>query len=949
MNLKEISFTDRHIGISTEHQKEMLSEIGLSSLQNLISEVIPDKILLQKDLDLPPALSEEVALDELKQVSEQNKNVINFVGQGYYGTITPAVILRNMFENPGWYTAYTPYQAEISQGRLESLLNYQTLIASLTGLAIANASLLDESTAVAEAMGMAVNYFQQQTPRHHVLYDPNLFNQTVAVIKTRAKALKLNLDVFNNLDQLNSSVAALIIQTPNKYGIMENFSLVISEAKKHGIMIIIATDLMALTIIKSPVEWGVDIACGSAQRFGVPLGYGGPHAAFLATHDAFKRLLPGRIIGVSQDAQGNPALRMALQTREQHIRREKATSNICTAQALLANMAAMYAIYHGRNGLIHIAQSIHLKAQALAKFLKSLGLTVVSQNNFFDTVCVQCSEAEFLEFQNLCSKNNINLMFHQDHKISISVDESTTLTQLKKLAQVCSILKNNSNEIFSETNDGIIIHPDLLRKIPCLTQPIFTENYSETKMLRYLKYLENKDISLTNSMISLGSCTMKLNATSEMIPLSWPAFNAIHPFAPQAQVPGYHLILKELSQYLCTITGFSGCSLQPNSGAQGEYAGLLCLKKYFEAQGQHQRNIILIPLSAHGTNPASASVAGLKVQVVSCNESGYINIEDLKMKAEQHKNNLVGMMITYPSTYGIFDEEIKEICQIVHDNGGLVYLDGANMNAQVGLTSPAMVGADVCHLNLHKTFAIPHGGGGPGMGPICVRDFLIPYLPQHFLFGNNDYAVSAAPYGSASILIISYLYIKLLGGAGLKRATSIAILNANYMQKILKQKFDIHYTNKNGYCAHEFILDCRSFKKTAEIEVEDIAKRLMDYGFHAPTLSFPVPGTLMIEPTESEDKAELDRFCLALLQIHSEIKNIENGVWDKKDNPLKNAPHSQAVVCGDEWNHGYSRTTAAFPMEHLKKNKVWPTVGRVNNAYGDRNLICTCAPIENYM
>ena len=947
-------FKGRHIGPNKAQTLEMLETIGIDSVAKLIDKTVPSGIRLDKPLHLPAALSEQDYLRMLKSISVKNKVFKTYIGQGYYDTITPSVILRNIFENPGWYTQYTPYQAEISQGRLESLLNYQTMVSDLTGLPIANASLLDEGTAAAEAMGMffhGLNKSTEQPERPKFFVDEHTFPQTKDLILTRAKPLNIEV-VFGDYKtvEFNENFFGALVQYPNDKGSVEDYRAFVDKVHANGAYIAFATDLLALTLLTPPGELGADVALGSAQRLGVPLGFGGPHAGFFSCKDDFKRSIPGRIIGVSIDAQGNRALRMALQTREQHIKREKATSNICTAQALLANMAAMYAVYHGPKGLKAIASRIHILAQTLANALKENGHELYSES-FFDTVVIKTNKSAIIQSQ--AEKVGINFRYINGTMIGISIDETTSF---EDLADIINILNDVVEAVGYEADDAALLKnvPEALKRTSeYLTHPNFNSYHSETLMMRYIKSLENKDLALNTSMISLGSCTMKLNAATEMIPLSWAHWSKIHPFVPQAQAKGYLQIIKELEGYLATITGFAGCSLQPNSGANGEYAGLLCIRAYHESRNEGHRNIMLIPISAHGTNPASAVMAGYKVVVVKALENGNIDVEDLKAKAEQHKDKLAGIMVTYPSTYGIFEESIKNITQIIHENGGQVYMDGANMNAQVGLTAPGFIGADVCHLNLHKTFAIPHGGGGPGVGPICVAKHLIPFLPCHVeseqCKGKPANAVSAAPFGSASILLISYAYIRLLGATGTKMATEYAILNANYMKERLKDDFDILYSGANGTCAHEFIVDLRPFKKTAEIEAEDVAKRLMDYGFHAPTMSFPVPGTIMIEPTESEDKGELDRFCDALLSIRKEIKAIEDGASDKKDNPLKNAPHTQLVVMANEWAHPYSREEAAFPLEYVKQNKFWPTVGRVNNTHGDRNLICTCEPIESYM
>jgi len=887
-------------------------------------------------------------LESLKEIGAKNVIATNCIGQGYYGTITPSVILRNIFENPGWYTQYTPYQAEIAQGRLESLLNYQTMITDLTGMAIANASLLDEATSAAEAMAMIYNHANktEHATQTKLFVDESIFAQTKSVLKTRATPINIELVEGNyTTASIDNSYFGAILQYPNAQGSIEDYTAFIDTVHQAGGYVILVADILALTVLKSPAELNADVAVGNTQRFGVPMGFGGPHAAYFATKDEFKRGMPGRLIGVSIDAQGNRALRMALQTREQHIKREKATSNICTAQALLANMAVMYAVYHGPEGLKTIATRVHGLAQSLEQQLSSLG---IEQKNaaYFDTLHINGFDASSLE--KLASAAAINFNYFKDGSVSISLDETISA---KTVAQIVALFEKLTGKKAAAQNASVknaSIPTSLVRTSTYLQHPVFNTHHSETQMMRYIKQLENKDLSLNTSMISLGSCTMKLNAATEMIPVSWPCFGGLHPFAPSTQTKGYQEIATELSAYLCETTGFTACSLQPNSGAQGEYAGLLTIRSYHEARNQTNRNIVLIPISAHGTNPASAVMAGFKVVVVACDAAGNIDVADLKAKAEQHKENLGALMVTYPSTHGVFEETIIDICQTIHDFGGLVYMDGANMNAQVGLTSPGNIGADVCHLNLHKTFAIPHGGGGPGMGPICVNDKLAPYLPGHSINNNDANAVSAAPLGSASILLISYAYIKMLGAKGLELSTSYAILNANYMKARLEKAYPILYTGKNGTCAHEFIIDLRPFKASAGIEAEDVAKRLIDYGFHAPTMSFPVPGTIMIEPTESEDMAELDRFCDALLSIHAEIKAIENGQLDKVDNPLKNAPHTQHVICADNWSHAYSRQVAAFPLPYVQQNKFWPSVARVNNTHGDRNLICTCEPVASY-
>ncbi|MEI2738524.1 MAG: aminomethyl-transferring glycine dehydrogenase [Chitinophagaceae bacterium] len=941
-------FIPRHIGPNDADTRKMLKKIGAESLGQLISNTVPPAIRMDHSLNIPAAMSEYEYLKHIKEISLKNKVFTNYIGQGYYDNIIPSVILRNIFENPGWYTQYTPYQAEISQGRLESLLNFQTMVSDLTALPIANASLLDEATAAAESMTMFFNTLNKQDhiERPKFFVDREIFPQTKDVLLTRA--VPVGIEVVEGdykTATIDATYFGAIVQYPNNSGSIEDYREFINMVHAAGAYIVMATDLLALTLLTPPGELGADVAIGSAQRFGVPLGYGGPHAAFMSCKDDFKRNIPGRIIGISIDAQGNRALRMALQTREQHIKREKATSNICTAQALLANMAAMYAVYHGPEGVKSIAKRVALLTQTVAGAIEERGFELAS-DNFFDTIVVKVKDVAAIREK--AERQLINLRYINNSHIGISLDETTDVADLFDLI---NCFENDKDPVaFDIRQDAELNHipSALTRTSSFLSHPVFNTYRSESQMMRYIKQLENKDLSLNTSMISLGSCTMKLNAATEMMPLSWTHWNKIHPFAPTNQALGYKYIIDELGKYLCEITAFDACSLQPNSGAQGEYAGLLTIKAYHEANGHHHRNVMLIPISAHGTNPASAVMAGMKVVVVKALENGYIDVEDLKSKAAQYSNDLSGIMITYPSTYGVYEETVKEITDIIHQHGGQVYMDGANMNAQVGLTAPGLIGADVCHLNLHKTFAIPHGGGGPGMGPICVKEHLAKHLPGHVEMGSNN-AVSAAPYGSASILLISYGYIRMLGNEGVKAATEYAILNANYMRARLDGAYDILYTNNNGQCAHEFIVDLRPFKKSAEVEAEDVAKRLIDYGFHAPTMSFPVPGTIMIEPTESEDKAELDRFCDALLSIREEIKAIEEGRADKKDNALKNAPHTQFVVTADDWKHSYSRQEAAFPLYYVTLNKFWPSVARVNNTHGDRNLICTCEPIESYM
>jgi len=949
-------FTARHIGPNEQETKAMLKVIGVKSTDELIEKTVPASIRLQNPLQTAGPVSEFQYLTDLKKTASLNKVFKSYIGQGYYNTIVPSVILRTVFENPGWYTQYTPYQAEIAQGRLESLLNFQTMVSDLTGLPIANASLLDEGTAAAEAMAMLFNHKNKDhdhitAPKFFV--DENIFDQTKDVLITRSAPINIEL-VFGDYKtvQLDELFFGAIVQYPNSNGAVIDYRNFIDKAHAVNAQVVMATDLLALTLLTPPGELGADVAIGNSQRLGVPMGFGGPHAAFFATKDDFKRNIPGRIIGVSIDAQGNRCLRMALQTREQHIRREKATSNICTAQALLANMAAMYAVYHGPDGLKNIGKRVSLLAQTLSDELAQMNFNNVNEF-YFDTLKLQVNDMPAI--RKLAEQQEINFTYFEDNYIGISVDETTSQNDILNILHIFASSQGNDTAVAHFDADSFLenIPASLTRTSSFLTHPVFNTHHSETEMLRYIKSLENKDLSLNTSMISLGSCTMKLNAATQLIPVSWPEFGGMHPFAPTSQWKGYLQIVTELENWLSNITGFAATSLQPNSGAQGEYAGLLTIKAYHEHRNNGNRNVILIPISAHGTNPASAVMAGFKVVVTKCDEAGNIDVADLRMNAQKYKDSLAGLMVTYPSTHGVFEESIMEICNLVHENGGLVYMDGANMNAQVGLTSPGNIGADVCHLNLHKTFAIPHGGGGPGMGPICVNEKLAPYLPSHVTHttGGKDpiHAVSAAPYGSASILLISYAYIKLLGPEGLRKSTEYAILNANYMKARLEKEYKILYSGKNGTCAHEFIVDLRPFKQSAGIEAEDVAKRLMDYNFHAPTLSFPVAGTIMIEPTESEDKAELDRFCDALLSIREEIRAVENGSADKSDNPLKNAPHTQFVICADDWNHKYSRETAAFPLEFVKQNKFWPGISRVNNTFGDRNLICTCEPVSSYM
>jgi glycine dehydrogenase len=940
-------FIYRHISPMANETEAMLKTIGVSSIDQLIEETIPAHIRLKERMNLPAALTEAELLGMLHEIASKNKLNTNYLGQGYYGTLTPGVISRNIFENPGWYTAYTPYQAEIAQGRLEALLNYQTMIIDLTGMEIANASLLDEGTAAGEAMHML--YAETKKANANKFFVSELcFPQTIDVLKTRTEPIGVELVIGNHETIVfDETYFGALIQYPAGNGDVIDYSAFMGKAIEQNVMVAVAADLLSLSLLTPPGEWGADVVVGSAQRFGVPMGYGGPHAGFFATKDAYKRQMPGRLIGVSIDSQGNTALRMALQTREQHIKREKATSNICTAQVLLSIMASMYGVYHGPKGLKGIAGRVHGLANTLANSLVENGFKLVNKN-YFDTISFEVADAKKLV--DACANAEINIAFVNDKQIRISIDETHTIEQISQLA---SILTGKSIKLVQAASVEIQAPSSFVRKSDFMTHPVFNSYHSEHEMLRYIKSLESKDLSLCHSMIALGSCTMKLNATAEMIPVTMPGFGQLHPFVPTNQATGYTQIFEELTHQLKEVTGFAGISLQPNAGAQGEYAGLMVIREYFKSRGESHRNIALIPSSAHGTNPASAAMAGMKVIVTKTLENGYVDIEDLRAKAEEHKDNLACLMVTYPSTYGIFEEQIHEVCDLIHQNGGQVYMDGANMNAQVGLTSPANIGADVCHLNLHKTFCIPHGGGGPGMGPIGVAAHLVPFLPGHSVVemgGGNQAmsAVSAAPWGSASILLISYAYIRMMGTEGLENATKYAILNANYIKARLENDYQILYTGSKGRCAHEMILDTRVFKGATGVEAEDIAKRLMDYGFHAPTMSFPVAGTIMIEPTESEPKSELDRFCDAMIAIKNEVNAIENGTADKRDNVLKNAPHTASMVTADVWEHAYSRQEAAYPLPYVRAAKFWPSVGRVNNTHGDRNLVCSCLPIEAY-
>ncbi len=944
-------FAERHIGTRKEDLAAMLSVIGVNSLDELIDKIVPSNIRLKQPLQTGAPMSESDFLTELKGIASKNEVFTHYIGMGYYNTITPGVILRNIMENPGWYTAYTPYQAEIAQGRLEALLNYQTMVIDLTGMELANASLLDEATAAAEAMSMFKGLLDRKSTACKFFVDQHTLPQTVDVVLTRAEPLGIEVVIgdYKTFAPDDSYFGALV-QYPNELGSVEDYREIAAKCKSANVKICFASDLMALTLLTPPGEIGADCVVGNTQRFGVPLGFGGPHAAFFATKDEFKRQIPGRIIGVSQDRHENRALRMALQTREQHIKRQNATSNICTAQVLLSIMAGMYGVYHGSDGLKKIAGRIHAQARLTSDTLAKFGIQ--NENDaYFDTLYLKGAPANL---KAVAEKHKINFRYFANGNVGISIDETTSNQALQTIidvfAEACGKATMNVFEGSSVVGNNWPTWAQ--RESNFMTHPVFNSYHSEHEMLRYIKSLEAKDLSLCHSMISLGSCTMKLNATSEMIPVTWPEFNNLHPFIPMNQASGYLEIIEKLDKDLSEITGFAKMSLQPNAGSQGEYAGLMVIREYFKDKGEGHRNVALIPSSAHGTNPASAVMAGMQVVVTKCDENGNIDVADIKEKAEQYKDNLAVLMVTYPSTHGVFESAIREITQIIHDNGGQVYMDGANMNAQVGLTSPGMIGADVCHLNLHKTFCIPHGGGGPGVGPIGVAAHLVPYLPGHSVvdMGNKKAmrAVSAAPYGSASILLISYAYIKMMGGQGLTDATKYAILNANYIAARLQDEFPILYKGESGYAAHEMILDTRKFKTSAHVEAEDIAKRLMDYNFHAPTLSFPVAGTLMVEPTESESKEELDRFCDAMLSIREEIREIEEGKQDAEVNVLKNAPHTASEVTGDEWHFNYSRQKAAFPLPYVRANKFWPTVARVNSTYGDRNLVCACIPTEAY-
>jgi glycine dehydrogenase len=945
-------FVNRHNGPRASDIASMLKKIGASSVDELINQTVPASIRLKQPLNLPAGMTEFQYHKHLRAIAGKNKNFKTYIGLGYFNTILPAVIQRNILENPGWYTAYTPYQAEISQGRLEALLNFQTMIMDLTGMEIANASLLDEGTAAAEAMAMLYNNRTRDAAEkgaNKFFVSNECYPQTIDVLKTRSAPMGIELVIGDfKTAALGGNIFGALLQYPTADGRVHDYADFVAKAKASGASVAVAADILSLVLLTPPGEWGADVVIGSSQRFGVPMGYGGPHAAFFACKDSYKRTMPGRIIGVSIDANGNQALRMALQTREQHIRRDKATSNICTAQALLAIMASMYAVYHGAEGLKGIAQQVHFSAIALAGELKKLGYKI-DDGVYFDTIKI--SGTDNAKIKSLAEAAQINLRY-LDNAITLSVDQTTDADDLNAIIEVFA---NAAGKTAGKVTEEQVFKQNSLiknRQSAILQHPVFNTYHSESEVMRYIKRLENKDLSLTHSMISLGSCTMKLNAASELLPITWPEFANLHPFVPFDQVAGFHEVIAGLDSALSEITGFARMSFQPNSGAQGEYAGLLVIQAYHQSRGDTHRKIALIPTSAHGTNPASAAMCGMKIVLVKCDKNGNIDVDDLRAKAEEHKNDLSCLMVTYPSTHGVYEESISEITGIIHANGGQVYMDGANMNAQVGLTSPGNIGADVCHLNLHKTFAIPHGGGGPGMGPIGVAKHLVPFLPSHAVVKTGGdqgiHAVSAAPYGSALILLISYGYIKMLGGDGMTEATKIAILNANYIKESLKDHYPTLYSGKNGRCAHEMILACAEFKRDGGVEVGDIAKRLMDYGYHAPTVSFPVADTLMVEPTESESKEELDRFCSAMISIRKEIDEIISGNADRQDNVLKNCPHTAKSVIADNWSHSYSREKAVYPLHWVRDNKFWPSVGRIDNVRGDKNLICACPPIESY-
>ena len=948
-------FVTRHLGPRENEISEMLDFIGVSSMEELIEQTVPENIRLTEPMKLKEGLTERKYFRQILNIAGKNKVYNTYIGMGYYDTITPAVVLRNVLENPAWYTSYTPYQAEISQGRLEALLNFQTMVCELTGMEIANASLLDEATAAAEAMLMMWNLRSRKMVKsgvNAILVDEKMWQQTHDVLLTRVKPLGIDLRIQPKDDfEFTDDVFGVLVQYPNSDGEICDYSELVKAAHEKEIKVAVAADILSLAILTPPGEWDADIVFGNTQRFGVPMGYGGPHAAFFAAREKFKRNMPGRIIGITKDVHGNRALRMALQTREQHIKREKATSNICTAQALLAIMSGFFGVYHGPEGIIMIAERVHNIAAFLSSEIEKLGYKQLNKN-YFDTIRFALPKHVMREdIEWLSQELEMNFRYFENGDVGISIDETTNREDISWIIEVFAKAANKRWQVAKEYPEGYSVATGFARKSEFMTQEVFNKYRSETEMVRYIKRLELKDISLTHSMISLGSCTMKLNAATEMLPLSWIEFNGIHPFVPKNQARGYHEMMEELRRDLSVITGMADVSLMPNSGAAGEYTGLMVIREYHKSRGEGQRNVVLIPSSAHGTNPASAVMAGMKVVVVACDEKGNINLDDVRAKAEEHKENLSAFMVTYPSTHGVFESAIIEMCEIIHENGGQVYMDGANMNAQVGLTNPRLIGADVCHLNLHKTFAIPHGGGGPGVGPIAVAEHLIEFLPSHPIMNNGHIGantVAAAPWGSASVLPITYGYIKMMGAEGLTEATKIAILNANYIATALKDNYGILYTGENGRVAHELILECRHLKTSAGIDESDIAKRLMDYGFHAPTLSFPVHGTLMIEPTESESKSEIDRFIAALNLIFDEIKEVETGAADKENNVLKNAPHTAETVSTDEWEHGYSRSKAAYPLAWLKEHKYWTPVGRVDNAWGDRNLICNCGTPEEY-
>ncbi len=943
------SFALRHIGIKEEDYQKMFKTIGVVNLDELIYETIPDDILLKNPLDLSDAMSEHEFLKHVENLSEENKIHKSYIGLGYHDTLTPSVIKRNILENPGWYTAYTPYQAEIAQGRLEALLNFQTMVCDLTRMEIANASLLDESTAAAEAMTMLYDLRSRQQKKDGIcqfFVSEEVLPQTLSLLETRSAPVGIKLVVGNHQDfDFSDDFYGALLQYPGKHGQVHDYASFVAAAKENDIKVAVAADIMSLVLLTPPGEWGVDVVVGTTQRFGIPMGYGGPHAAFFATKEAYKRNIPGRIIGMTKDTDGNPALRMALQTREQHIKRDKATSNICTAQVLLAVMAGMYAVYHGPKGLKFIADVIHKKASSISVLLGELGIEQLN-THFFDTLRLKVENVSLIRKN--AEKSGINFNYIDHETISVSINEATTDNDVKQIISCFTGINGYNKESLSESTKEVIDGP-IKRKSSFLEHPVFNSYHSETELMRYVKKLERKDLALNHSMISLGSCTMKLNAASQMLPLSWAKWGNLHPFSPVEQAKGYQIMLKELEKDLSEITGFAATSLQPNSGAQGEYAGLMVIRAYHKSRGEEHRNICIIPASAHGTNPASAVMAGMKVVVTKTDEKGNIDVVDLEEKVKEHAENLAALMVTYPSTHGVFESSIRHITKLIHDNGGQVYMDGANMNAQVGLTNPATIGADVCHLNLHKTFAIPHGGGGPGVGPICVAKQLKPFLPSNPLIETGGEksitAISAAPWGSALACLISYGYIKMLGAYGVTQSTKIAILNANYIKERLSGAYEVLYTGEKGRAAHEMIIDCRPFKENG-IEVTDIAKRLMDYGFHAPTVSFPVVGTMMIEPTESESLPELDRFCDAMLAIREEIDEASS---NQPNNVLKNAPHTLTMVTADTWDYPYSRQKAAFPLPFVAENKFWPTVRRTDEAFGDRNLMCTCTPIEAFI